>query len=221
MFDKIIRSERRTLSIQIENDGTVVVRAPVRMPELLIRQFVAGKSLWIERHRCKLRQHQADTPKHSFISGDSFYFLGEKYGLELKSDAAREITLEGNFHCAPANAEVIRKRLRRWYRKEAYFYLTEHLNTYAEKYALPYNELKINSASRRWGSCSAAGNINFPWRIMMCPENIIDYIIVHEMAHLKHLNHSPRFWREVEKLCPTWRDKRKWLYANEHKFGGF
>ena len=221
MFDKIIRSERKSLSIQIEKNGEVVVRAPLRMPDLLIKQFVSRKSAWIEKHRNKAKQRRLDNPEHTFESGDKFHFLGEEYELELREGAGRSIELEGNFICKPANAEEVKKWLRKWYRNEAYFYLTERLAIYAEKYNLPYNELKINSAARRWGSCTSEGNINFPWRIMMCPENIIDYVILHEMAHLVHMNHSPRFWREVEKMCPTYWNDRKWLHANEHKFTGF
>ena len=222
MVDKIIRSRRKTVSLHIDNkSGEVVVRAPQLMPKTFIDRFVEKNRAWIEKHRDKTRKRLEEYPPHEFIPGDKFYFIGEEYELEFREDAPKSIILEGNFITRPAEVESIKKRFRKWYRDEAYFYLTERLAIYAEKYNLPYNDLKITSAAHRWGSCTSAGNINFPWRIMMCPEEIIHYVVAHEMAHLLQLNHSPRFWREVEKMCPTYWNDRKWLHANEHKFTGF
>ena len=221
MVDKIIRSKRKSVSLHIDNSGDVIVRAPLLMPKAFIDRFVHKNSAWIEKHKAKSQQRLAESPPHTFIPGDKFYFLGEEYELEFSEKAPKSIVLEGAFLTRPADAESVKKRLRKWYRDEAYFYLTERLAMYAEKYNLPYNELKITSAARRWGSCTSSGNINFPWRIMMCPEKSIHYVVAHEMAHLLQMNHSPRFWREVEKMCLTYWDDRKWLHANEHKFIGF
>ena len=221
MIDKIVRSKRKTLSLHIDPSGAVVVRAPLNMPALLIDRFVAKNNVWIEKHKNKVQKRLEENPPCHFVPGDKFHFLGEQYELEFKEKAPNEIVLEGNFITRPAAAEEVKKRFRKWYRDEAYFYLTERLGIFAETYNLPYNDLKITSAAHRWGSCTSAGNINFPWRLMMCPENIIAYVIAHEMAHLVHLNHSPRFWREVEKMCPTYWEDRKWLHAHEHKFTGF
>lgn len=221
MVDKIIRSKRKSVSLHIDNSGDVIVRAPLLMPKIFIDRFVDKNSAWIEKHKTKTQQRLEETPPHTFIPGDKFYFLGEEYELCFDEKASKSIVLEGAFVTRPAEAEEIKKCLRKWYRDEACFYLIERLAMYAEKYNLPYNELKITSAARRWGSCTSSGNINFPWRIMMCPEKSIHYVVAHEMAHLLQLNHSPRFWREVEKMCPTYWDERKWLHANEHKFIGF
>ena len=221
MVDKIIRSKRKSLSVCIDKAGGIVVRAPLHMPKVFIDRFVHKNSAWIEKHQNKTKKQLKENPPHEFVSGDKFYFLGEEYELQFKEKAPKLIILEGGFITRPADVEDIKKRLRKWYRDEAYFYLTERLAIYAEQYNLPYNELKITSAARRWGSCSSTGNINFPWRIMMCPEKIIHYVVMHEMAHLLQLNHSPRFWREVERMCPSYWNDRKWLRSNEHKFIGF
>jgi predicted metal-dependent hydrolase len=221
MVDKIIRSKRKSVSLHVDNSGEVIVRAPLLMPKIFIDRFVQKNSAWIEKHQAKTQQRLEENPPHEFVVGDKFYFLGEEYELQFNEKAPKSIVLEGAFVTRPADVDNIKKRLRKWYRDEAYFYLTERLAMYAEKYDLPYNELKINSAERRWGSCTSAGNINFPWRIMMCPEDSIHYVVAHEMAHLLQLNHSARFWREVEKMCPSYWDDRKWLHANEHKFIGF
>ena len=221
MVDKIIRSKRKSVSLHVDNSGEVIVKAPLLMPKIFIDRFVHKNSAWIEKHQAKTQQRLAECPPHDFIPGDKFYFLGEEYELQFREQAPKSIVLEGAFVTRPADVNIVKKRLSKWYRNEAYFYLTERLAMYAEKYNLPYNNLKITSAERRWGSCTSAGNINFPWRIMMCPEKYIHYVIAHEMAHLLQLNHSQRFWREVEKMCPSYWDDRKWLHTNEHKFIGF
>ncbi|MDD5598541.1 MAG: SprT family zinc-dependent metalloprotease [Victivallaceae bacterium] len=221
MVDKIIRSKRKTLSLHIDDSGGVIVRAPLLMPQLLIDRFVNRNTIWIKKHKNKVLRRLEEIPPRKFISGEKFYFLGEEYELEFRDNSNKSIVLEGNFITRPATAEEIKRRFRKWYRDEARFYLTERLNICAEHYKLPYKELKITSAAHRWGSCTSKGCVNFPWRIMMCPENIIAYVIAHEMAHLLQLNHSPRFWREVEKMCPSCQEDRKWLHANEHKFTGF
>lgn len=221
MIDKIVRSKRKTLSLHIDGSGEVVVRAPLRMPQSFIDRFVNGKSAWIEKHKNKVRRRLEENPPRRFIPGEKFHFFGEEYELEFRDKTGRALVLEGNFITRPAAAEEIKKRFRKWYRDEARFFLAERLTICAEQYHLPYKELKVTSAAHRWGSCTSKGSVNFPWRIMMCPEPVIAYIIAHEMAHLRHLNHSVSFWREVEKMCPTYRDDRKWLRANEHKFEGF
>jgi len=221
MIDKIIRSKRKSVSLHIDKSGEVIVRAPLLMPKIFIDRFVHKNSAWIEKHQTKTQKRLEENPPHEFVPGDKFYFLGEEYEFKFNEKAPKSIVLEGAFLTRPADVENVKKRFRKWYRDEACFYLTERLAMYAEKHNLPYNELKITSAARRWGSCTSAGNINFPWRIMMCPEKIINYVVVHEMAHLLQLNHSPRFWREVEKMCPSYWDDRKWLHNNEHKFIGF
>jgi len=221
MVDRIIRSKRKTLSLHIDDSGEIIVRAPLLMPQLLIDRFVNRNSIWIKKHKTKVQQRLEESPPRKFIPGEKFYFLGEEYELEFHIEAKKSIVLEGNFITRPATADEIKRSFRKWYRDEARFYLTERLDICAAHYKLPYKELKITSAAHRWGSCTSQGAINFPWRIMMCPENTIAYVIAHEMAHLLQLNHSPRFWREVEKMCPSYREDRKWLHANEHKFAGF
>jgi len=221
MLDKIIRSKRKSVSLHIDNTGEVIVKAPLLMPKAFIERFVDKNSDWIEKQQDKNQKLLKEAPPHDFMPGDKFYFLGEEYELQFSEKAPKSIVLEGAFITRPADINIIKKRLSKWYRNEAYFYLTERLAMYAEKYNLPYNELKITSAARRWGSCTSAGNINFPWRIVMCPEKSIHYVVAHEMAHLLQMNHSPRFWREVEKMCPNYWEDRKWLHANEHKFIGF
>ncbi|QSH42243.1 SprT family zinc-dependent metalloprotease [Lentisphaerota bacterium ZTH] len=223
MVDRIVRSRRKTLSIHISPNGEVVVRAPLLMPQKLIKQAVMQNSKWISRQRDEYFRRQAEHPPPAFKPGDQYYFLGEKYPLEFTSNSAfsRIIELAGCFKTMTAEPEIIRKRLIKWYRKEAEFYLNERVQNLSELHNWEVSGIKINSASRRWGSCTSRGTLNFPWRLVMCPPEIIDYVIMHELAHLKEMNHSSRFWHEVEKMCPDFNRHRKYLRENAHKFKGF
>ncbi|HMV29526.1 MAG TPA: M48 family metallopeptidase, partial [Anaerolineales bacterium] len=99
----------------------------------------------------------------------------------------------------------------KWYKTQALTIFTERVNHYANLHGLIPKEVKVNSAKTRWGSCTSAGTLNFTWRLVMAPLEVIDYVVLHELAHLKVKNHSPRFWKLVESLCPDFKHHRKWL----------
>ncbi|MCP3965766.1 MAG: M48 family metallopeptidase [Lentisphaerae bacterium] len=223
MVDKIVRSQRKSLSIQVSPKGEVIVRAPLLMPRKLIDQAVNKNREWINERQVEFNRQLEEHPPPGFTPGDWYYFLGEKYPLEFTLNAAfsRMIELAGSFKTAAAEPEIIKKRLIKWYRKEASFYLKERVEILAEHFDWEVSEVKINSANRRWGSCTCQGALNFPWRLVMCPPEIIDYVIMHELAHLKEMNHSAKFWYEVQKMCPDFSKHRKYLRDNAHKFKGF
>ena len=98
-----------------------------------------------------------------------------------------------------------------WYKKKALEIIPGKVYAYAVPFGLKFKSIKINSATKRWGSCTSNGNINFSYRLMMCPEFVIDYVVVHELAHLREMNHSPRFWNLVAHGFPEYKKARKWL----------
>lgn len=106
------------------------------------------------------------------------------------------------------NASSEQAVLTRWYRKQAQTYMSERVDHFSEKHGLQYKEIRITSAITRWGSCSGRNNLNFPWRLLMAPQEVIDYVVVHELAHTVHKNHSPRFWNLVESIMPDWKVHR-------------
>lgn len=102
-----------------------------------------------------------------------------------------------------------------WYRAQARWHLTGRIDHFARQHGFVYNSLRINGARTRWGSCNAQrGSLNFTWRLVMAPPEIVDYVVVHELCHLKHPNHSPDFWAEVEGILPDYKQRRKWLKEN-------
>ncbi len=108
--------------------------------------------------------------------------------------------------------------LTRWYRKQAQIHMSERVSHFSEKHGLGYEQIRITGATTRWGSCSGRNNLNFPWRLLMAPREIIDYVVVHELAHTVHKNHSPRFWELVESILPDWKTHRAHLREEGWKY---
>lgn len=162
----VIRSFRRTIAIEIRPDGAVLVRAPKRMSEAAIGQFVAQKQDWIEKHLPKL--------------------------------ALPKLT-EGELQTLARQAKTV---------------LAQRVAYFAPLAGVSYGAITIRSQRTRWGSCSSKGNLSFNCLLMLAPEEVADYVVVHELCHRKEMNHSPRFWAEVEKVLPDYRESRRWLKEN-------
>ncbi|MCC8045095.1 MAG: M48 family metallopeptidase [Clostridiales bacterium] len=164
----IIRSKRKTASIQVKSDGQVVVRAPLYMPAAQINEFVCSHEAWIARTKERLAAASANKPT---------------------------ITPEERERGVQAAVSQIPKRV-------AY---------YAARMGVTYGRITIREQKTRWGSCSSAGNLNFNWKLMLLPPELLDYVVVHELAHRKEMNHSPQFWAIVEKEMPDYRERRRRL----------
>ena len=164
---KVIRSARKTLALQIHPDGSVIVRAPLKMPLKDIETFLAEKSAWIEKHLNKAKQCSESEP-----------FTHEE--IRKLADAAL--------------ADI-----------------PQRVRHYAPIVGVTYGRITIRNQRSRWGSCSSKGNLNFNCLLMLCPEEVRDYVVVHELCHRIEMNHSPRFWAQVERVCPDYRVHRKWL----------
>lgn len=153
-------------------------------------------------------------------SGEVLYYLGEKRILcvirEQRSRARIKCVMDRLLMWVPyeADYEWRQKQLEKWYRKEAQAVFTQKAKDYAQILGVGFQEIRIKDQKSRWGSCSSLGNLNFNWRILMAPEPVCDYVIIHELCHLLHMDHSAAFWREVEKLCPAYKEYRKWLREN-------
>lgn len=168
---QVIRSRRKTLSIQIEKAGRILVRAPLGLPEAEIRRFVEEKRGWIEKHLVQVSRREEAARQASRITPEEMHQLGN----------------------------------------EALAWFPPRVRFFAERLGIRYGRITIRNQKTRWGSCSSAGNLNFNCLLMLCPEEVRDYVIVHELCHRKEMNHSPRFWAEVEKVLPEYRKALNWL----------
>jgi hypothetical protein len=215
-IDQIIRTKRRTLAIIVEEDGRIVVRAPLRLKQEAIDEFVRAKESWILRAREQaLRRASRFLPK-SYLSGEEFLYLGKPYRLLIEDHQRQPLLLNGGFRLSRAAVPRAEAVFERWYRRQALRVLSERVEAYAARHGFAFSRIRITSARKRWGSCGHKGNLSFAWRLVMAPEPIIDYVVVHELAHLRHRGHSRRFWSKVASILPDFRQRENWL--EEHGY---
>ena len=215
-IDTLVRAKRRTIALIIERDGSLTVRAPRRATLNDIHSFIAEKMDWIIRSREKMKAI-VDIPKKQYTDGERFLFLGTDYELRLVPPQRPALKFDGEFTLSASARERGERMFTQWYKTQALTIFTERVSHYAALHGFEPKQVKVNSAKTRWGSCSASGNINFTWRLVMAPLEVVDYVVLHELAHLKVKNHSPRFWNLVEKICPDYKRQRRWLRENGEK----
>jgi len=200
--DYIERSNRKTLSLSVLKDGSVVVKAPIRMRDEVISRFVEDKQEWI---KSKLFIVNKTINKYEDVVGyKSFLLYGNKYTL-LASDVKRIETNDKFQIVFPQKTEPdkILKLIKSWYKKVAKQVLQDRLTYIESRIKLKSMIMKIGDSKGRWGSCNSKGVINLNFRVIMLPPEIIDYVIVHELCHLVEMNHSKNFWKLVESFLPN------------------
>lgn len=216
-IDKIVFSKRKTISITIDKDAKVIVRAPNGITRKRIENFVKEKENWIISKKKEIIKHIKEIPLLKFKDGDELTYRGNSYKMEFQSGMTYPIIFNGKKFIFSEKYQSIAKRvLEIWYKNEAIHFFHERAFHFAQILNVSFNRIKISNAQRRWGSCSTKKNINLSWKLMMAPDRIIDYIIVHELAHLIELNHSYRFWMIVENVVPDYKITEKWLNENGH-----
>ncbi len=218
-FDKdlsieVVRTNRKkTASIKIV-DGSVQVIVPRKLSNARVAELIEKRTPWI---RQKLRQ-QSETvvlkPKE-YVSGESFTHLGRNYRLKLVSGGLREVRLKGGYLELGVSKGTkdgdIRNALVRWYEEHAIERLTEKTVRYAKIMDVAPNSIVARDYKSRWGSCSPQGDISYNWRIIIAPHHIVDYVVVHELCHMQHPNHSPAYWNSVKRVMLDYKESRQWL----------
>jgi predicted metal-dependent hydrolase len=211
-IDQLIRSRRKTIALIINQEGQLIVRAPLRASRAQIEALVAEKADWIRAHQAKILAHPR-TPSKEFCEGESFFYLGQSYPLHLVPGMKIALELhDGTFQLAPdANAQTA---FLDWYKRQARSVLAERVRLHATRLNLTPGSLRISSARTRWGSCSGRGTLSFTWRLVLAPVAVIDYVVVHELVHLEVKNHSALFWQRVAVAYPSYLAARRWLKEN-------
>ena len=214
---KLIRSNRKTIAIHVTKDAQVEVRAPFKAKEKEIEQFLISKRDWVEKHLARINETQENRLKFELNYGESLRLMGKKVPLIARE--GNKVGFDGNCFYLPPNfpSDEIKMAVIGLYKQIAKQVLTDRTFAYAKEMNLLPSAVKVNRAKTRWGSCSSKGSINYSWRLIMAEEEIIDYVIVHELAHLRELNHSPRFWAVVESILPDYKKRQKKLKGFQKK----
>lgn len=210
-IDQLIRSKRRTIGIEINQAGSLIVRAPYNASKTEITHLLEYKKSWILSKQRLAFERSREAPPKQFISGEEFLYLGTSYPLEIVEGDHPLLVLKDRFYLAADVQEKALVVFRNWYRKQATQVIKERTAYLAHRFGFSYSKVRINSAKTRWGSCGPKGSLNFPWRLVMAPLDVIDYIIVHELVHLRVRNHSKDFWSSVAQILPDYKVHRRWI----------
>lgn len=216
--------KRKSLGIQVEAPDQVRIIAPLRTPEVLIKEVVESKSKWIVEKLTHLREREAMKERKLFIDGEHFRYLGENYPLDIVLDESLkepEVKLIQDTFCVLIpyeDAGLIRFALEKWYRERALVEIIRRVTAFQPLFKVKPTAVKVKTQQKRWGSCTSKGNLLFNWKLIMAPGPLLDYVVVHEMCHLVHLNHSKAFWQLVEKVMPDYQQRRQALRDHGMKF---
>ncbi len=219
------RAKRLKLQIESEKPELVLV-IPRYALSMQIDNFIRKQTPWIEKNWEKALKKAAKRPKRKYQDGDTYFYFGETLTLKLipsvrwrPSIKVVGNNLEVTLHKATTVSDgkkAIKKKVQEFYKKKAEEVIHDRLQFYNEHYGLRYNRVSFRNQKTRWGSCSSAKNLNFNWRLIMAPIEIIDYVVVHELCHLKYMNHSAAFWKLVSERMPNYKEMRKWLKENNY-----
>jgi predicted metal-dependent hydrolase len=215
---EIVRCDRKTLGVVVSPDGTVVVRVPFNAASTRVTDFVDRLKPWIFKH---LIRYQQACPDRKFVTGEGLPFLGKKYKLEVAVGGAAEpgVTLEGSRLQVTVSRQLseedrrnaVKRALIGWYKQQAQQVLPQQLCVVSARIGVSPEAVKVKHQARRWGSCTAKGVISLNWQLIMAPPEVIDYVVIHELCHLKVHNHQRGFWDLVARYQPDYKKLRKWL----------
>ncbi len=214
------RGDRKTGSIYIERDGSITVIVPEALTDADIDVLIERKRKWIYTHLAEWEDLNAARVEREYVNGEGFLYLGGSYRLRLTSDQKAPLMLKNGYFLLRSDHKDARRAdaaFRAFYREKGNVRIPGRVALYSARMAAAPGPIRIIDLKNRWASCSETGHLNFHWKCMMAPPKILDYIVVHELAHLRRPNHTEAFWNEVDKVMPDYRERKAWL--REHGAG--
>ncbi len=213
------RKRKKTICLQLRNDGRMIIRAPFFTPEREIDYFFRSREEWLKQ-RIREKESRTDrksTPK-TFQNGELFLFLGTRYPLRITASEThprgRPLFDDRHIILQRDDADQGREILTAWYMEQAETHFGQRLDFFSRQLNLVPTGFRITGARSFWGSCSASDRLAFNWRLIMAPRPVIDYVIVHELQHIVEKKHSVEFWKRVAAVIPDHRERRGWLRKN-------
>lgn len=221
---RVEKKKRKTIGIRITQEGEVVVTSPLNVDDEFVRNVVLKKSSWILSKLKDIRTIELKMPQRELVTGESLLLLGREYEMEVIEDVwerAARVRFDNGFKIyvnpklsSNIRYEAVKLAVERWMREKAGEVFKARTEHYSKLLGLFPKKIVIKDQRSVWGSCSSKGNINYNYRLVMAPLEIIDYIVVHELCHLKHPNHSKEYWDFVEKIIPDYSLRRDYLKEN-------
>jgi len=214
---QIVRSaKRKKLTITVERDRSVIVHAPTATSDETIRRVVETKRAWLfdKIHHAQKYQPRPHPPGKEIVEGESAPYLGRDYRIVLTETASGQVEFLRKFIVPPAHQIKRRHVLKAWYIERANEVIIPRVHLFATELGVPFKMARIVDNRYRWGSCTVKDRVHFNWRLIKAPMYVIDYVIVHELAHLRESNHTPAFWNIVRAKSPQTGKAKVWLQTN-------
>lgn len=213
----LTKSDRKTASIYIERDGQVSVLVPKTLTDDEVTRLIETKRRWIYRNLAEWQDTNATRIRRQFVSGEGFLYLGRSYRLKLVDEQSESLLLKGGYFYLKSDDGALQdpsEAFKAFYKAKGQKRIRERVEHYSNRMGVEPAGIRIRELKNRWASCTPEGRLNFHWKCMMAPATVLDYIVVHELAHLKYLNHTRAFWNLVDRVLPDYRERKEWLRQN-------
>ncbi|WP_044212107.1 M48 family metallopeptidase [Flammeovirga sp. OC4] len=212
---KLIRSKRKTISIFIERDGSVSARIPEKLSDDEVKEVFKAKEYQIHKNLAEWAQMNASKITRDYVSGQSFLYLGRNYRLKYVEENFKGVKLRnGKFLISKSLQKKSKELFISFYKEKLLEKLIPIINKYQDQLGVKASDIKVMELQNRWASCTNSGNVNFHWKCAMAPIDTLHYIVAHELVHLIHLNHTPEFWNDLDKISPNYDKHIQWLKLN-------
>lgn len=212
----LIRSQRKSLAIEV-NNAEVIVRAPHFADQKVVTKFVQAKQAWI-LEKIQLQQEKL-SEKPCLSHGSTLLYLGEPYRVDAQRGCT-QLSLENQtLYLQAANAQETYELVEQWLQSEAEALIFERCEHWAQRMQVSelVTEIRLRKTRSQWGRCTHDGRLQFNYLLIMAPIEVLDYVVIHELSHLHHMNHSRAFWNRVKQFCPNYPQLKSWLKENGHK----
>ena len=208
------RSKRKTASIYVERDGEVAVLVPKELTTKQIEALLESKRKWIYTNLAEWRDLNTTRVQREYVNGEGFLYLGRTYRLKLVQEQPTPLMLKDGYFCLRTNGTSPDTVFKEFYKDKGKKRIGDRVAYFQSKMGVQPKAVRIIELKNRWASCSPDGRLNFHWKCMMSSPTVLDYIVVHELAHLIYPNHTQAFWNQVDKVMPDYQERKEWLRVN-------
>ena len=225
----VVKGKRKSICIKVDIEGNVSVIAPLMVSEERVLKFLEEKAHWIIQKQDEMNKIYNKKIQRNFKSGSTFMYLGKEYPVHIINDKSYKNirvsfsgkTLKSPYDCQhfiiytnTDDEDIMKKAMEQWYRERTMEIVTKKIKKYENCFKDKVTQIRVKEQKRRWASCTEKNAILFNWRCSMAREDVVEYIVVHEMCHFEHRDHSKNFWNRVESIMPDYIEKHEYLKIN-------
>lgn len=214
---QIKRSKRRTITLEVKSNAEIVIRAPFRVSDSVIDGLVQKRKDWIAEKLNLVKKRNSNKITKKYIEGEHFLFFGKDYELKFIKNQKEKIVFDNDIYIKEKYFSKSKDILLNWYKQEALKYYISRAGELSLKYDFNPKSIKLSNAKKRLGVCNQYNDIRINWRLIVAPKDVIDYVLVHELVHIKIKNHSKNYWSKIALILPDYKEKEAWLKANKHE----